>query len=54
MDATWVSSDRLELFTDASGQIGYGAVFGSSRFYGVSINLRQKLFPNLQIISKTF
>jgi hypothetical protein len=29
MDATWVSSDRLELFTDASGQIGYGAVFGS-------------------------
>lgn len=35
MDATWVSSDRLELFTDASGQIGYGAVFGSSWFYGV-------------------
>jgi hypothetical protein len=42
MHATWVSSDRLELFTDASGQIGYGAVFGSSWFY------------NLQIISTTF
>ena len=35
MDENWVSSDKLELFTDASGQIGYGAVFGSSWFYGV-------------------
>jgi hypothetical protein len=35
MDETWVSSDRLERFTDASGKIGYGAVFGSSWFYGI-------------------
>ena len=35
MDENWISSDRLELFTDASEKIDYGAVFGSSWFYGV-------------------
>jgi hypothetical protein len=25
----WISSDHLKLFTDASGNIGYAAIFGS-------------------------
>ena len=33
-DKDWVSSDILELFTDSSGAIGYGATFGKAYFYG--------------------
>lgn len=34
LDDTWYSSERLNLFTDASGVIGFGAVFGSKWCYG--------------------
>ena len=34
IDETWISSDKLFLFTDASGRQGYGAVFGTSWFCG--------------------
>ena len=27
---TWHSSDQLELYTDAAGSLGYGAIFGSN------------------------
>ena len=30
----WDSSDKLELFTDAAGSLGFGAVFGKKRCYG--------------------
>ena len=31
----WDSSTSLHLFTDASGKLGYGAVFGTHWFYGL-------------------
>ena len=31
---TWYSSEKLNLFTDASGSLGFGAVFGSKWCYG--------------------
>ena len=34
IDDLWVSSTRLELFTDAAGSEGYGAVFGRKWFHG--------------------
>lgn len=34
LDDKWISSDKLLLFTDASGLYGYGAVFENSYFYG--------------------
>ena len=34
LDDLWVSSTTLELFTDAAGSKGYGAVFGRKWFYG--------------------
>ena len=34
MAEIWLSSTSLNLFTDASGTLGYGAVLGSSWFYG--------------------
>ena len=34
MAEQWLSSTSLNLFTDASGTLGYGAVLGSSWFYG--------------------
>ena len=34
LDDLWVSSTKLELFTDAAGSKGYGTVFGSKWFYG--------------------
>lgn len=33
-DDKWLSSDFLRLFTDASGALGFGAIFGSAWFYG--------------------
>ena len=34
LEDTWYSSEKLHLFTDASGAIGFGAVFGSKWCYG--------------------
>ena len=34
LDDLWVTSTTLELFTDAAGSKGYGAVFGRKWFYG--------------------
>ena len=34
MEETWYSSEKLNLFTDASGSLGFGAVFGSKWCYG--------------------
>ena len=35
MAEQWLSSTSLNLFTDASGTLGYGAVLGSSWVYGI-------------------
>ncbi|XP_048582553.1 uncharacterized protein LOC125561881 [Nematostella vectensis] len=34
LEDTWHSSDKLKLYTDASGAIGFGAVFGNKWCYG--------------------
>ena len=34
LDDLWITSTTLELFTDAAGSLGYGAVFGKQWFYG--------------------
>lgn len=34
IDQVWISSDRLQLYTDASGNFGYEAVFQQNWFYG--------------------
>ena len=34
LDYIWLSSAKLHLYTDASGSLGYGAVFGAHWFYG--------------------
>ena len=34
LEDTWYSSEKLNLFTDASGSLGFGAVFGSKWCYG--------------------
>ncbi|CAC5398340.1 unnamed protein product [Mytilus coruscus] len=34
LDHVWMSSVKLHLYTDASGAIGYGAIFKSHWFYG--------------------
>ena len=34
LDQFWHSSERLTLFTDAAGGVGFGAIFGSKWFYG--------------------
>ena len=34
LDDNWMDSDKLNLFTDASGAIGFGAVFGKKWFFG--------------------
>lgn len=34
IDETWCNSTKLNLFTDASGSIGFGAIFGSDWCYG--------------------
>jgi hypothetical protein len=33
----WISSDHLKLFTDASGNIGYAAVFGGLQILGPNL-----------------
>jgi hypothetical protein len=33
-DGAWFNSNKLNLFTDASGSIGFGAIFGSEWCYG--------------------
>ena len=34
IDDAWLSSQKLNLYTDASGAIGFGAIFGSHWCYG--------------------
>ena len=34
LDEHWLSSEKLDLYTDAAGGVGFGAVFGSKWFYG--------------------
>ena len=34
LDDLWITSTTFELFTDAAGSLGYGAVFGKQWFYG--------------------
>jgi hypothetical protein len=34
LDEVWQTSDKLHLYTDAAGSLGYGAVFGTECFYG--------------------
>ena len=34
LEDTWYSSDKLKLYTDAAGALGFGAVFGSRWCYG--------------------
>ena len=34
LEDTWSSSDKLQLYTDAAGALGFGAVFGSKWCYG--------------------
>ena len=34
LEDTWLSSSKLNLFTDASGALGFGALFGSHWCYG--------------------
>ena len=34
LDLQWLSSPHLHLYTDASGSLGYGAVFHQNWFYG--------------------
>lgn len=34
LSTSWVNSDSLQLFTDASGTIGFGVIFGSKWFQG--------------------
>lgn len=35
LDQRWVSTTVLDLYTDAAGSLGYGAIFKTSWFYGV-------------------
>ena len=34
LDFVWLSSDMIHLYIDASGSLGYGAVFGKNWLYG--------------------
>ena len=34
LTTAWVNSDSLQLFTDASGSIGFGGIFSSQWFHG--------------------
>lgn len=34
LDDIWLTSDKLNLFTDAAGSLGFGAVFGNNWCYG--------------------
>ena len=34
LEDTWLNSSKLNLFTDASGALGFGAIFGSHWCYG--------------------
>ena len=52
LDNRWASSDKLRLYTDASGSIGYGGFLNTSWFYGkwpvqcVSLNITiLELYP---------
>ena len=52
IDECWASSDKLRLYTDASGSIGYGGFLNTSWFYGkwpvqcVSLNITiLELYP---------
>jgi len=48
LEDNWLSSPKLNLFTDASGALGFGAVFGSHWCYGEwPINLK---FQNIAIL----
>lgn len=53
LDEVWKDSEKLQMYTDAAGSLGYGAVLGSKWFYGkwVDINMQElsitvkELFP---------
>ena len=34
LEETWYSSSKLDLYTDTSGALGVGAIYGSRRCYG--------------------
>ena len=34
LDDVWLDSEVLHLYTDASGSLGFGAIFGTQWFYG--------------------
>ena len=34
LNETWFNSDKLNLFTDAAGTLGFGAIFGNKWCYG--------------------
>jgi hypothetical protein len=34
LDENWITNDTVQLYTDASGAYGYGAVCGQSWFFG--------------------
>ena len=34
LEETWYSSLKLDLYTDTSGALGFGAIYGSRRCYG--------------------
>lgn len=49
-DHRWISDEALHLYTDASGAVGYGAVFGAHWFFGKwpqNIASRQITFKEL-------
>ena len=47
LDFVWLSSDMIHLYTDASGSLGYGAVFGRNWLYGAW----PKRWSSLNIVS---
>ena len=35
LDDKWLTSPNLDMYTDAAGSLGYGAIFGKRWLYGV-------------------
>jgi hypothetical protein len=44
MEDNVVSTDMLQLYTDATGRYGYGALLETSWFYGECINFAWQMF----------
>lgn len=45
----WVDSDSLELYTDASGTLGYGGILGKKWFQGQWETHHQLTAPSINI-----